>query len=137
MIGGQTYRLLEPNRFGDVILVADNGDVYPRIGRVYNNRLALLETQFLLEPKDIKFLNETKDKRTDDEVISGFDIRYNGLEDYQMVFTYNTVSPNEGGAIETSKVYKFPMYDKEVEIDGIKLEILEIADTGIEYKILK
>ena len=137
VIGGQTYRLLEPNRYGDVILVADNGDVYPRIGRVYNNRLALLETQFLLEPKDVKFLNETKDKRTDDEVISGFDIRYNGLEDYQMVFTYNTVSPNEGGAIETSKVYKFPMYDKEIEIDGIKLEILEIADTGIEYKILK
>lgn len=136
-IGGQVYRLLEPNRNGDVILVADNGEVYPRIGRVYNNRLSLLETQFILEPRDVKFLNETKNKRGEDEVVSGFDVRYNGLEDYQMVFTYNTVSPNNGMPIETSKVYKFPMYDKEVDIDGIKLEILNIGDTGLEYKILQ
>ena len=136
-IKGQVYRLLEPNRYGDVLLIADNGDVYPRIGRVYNNRLALLETQFIMEPRGVKFLNETKNQRGDDEVVSGFDVRYNGLEGYQMVFTYTTVSPNNGMPIETSKVYKFPMYDKEVDIDGIKLEILNVSDTGLEYKIIQ
>ena len=136
-INGKVLRLIEPNRLGDVLLIDDRGEIYPRIGRIYNDRLALLETSFILEPIGVKFLNETMNKSSEEEIISGFEVRYNGVEDYQMVFNYNGVSPNNGQPIERVKTYKFPMYDKKVSIEGIELEILNVDDSGIEYKILE
>lgn len=136
-INGKTLRLVEPNRFGDVLLIDDKGNIYPRIGRIYNDRLALLETSFILEPREVKFLNETMNKASEEEIVSGFEVRYQGVEDYQMVFNYNSVSPNNGQPIEAVKTFKFPMYDKKVNIEGIELEILNIDDSGIEYKILE
>ena len=134
-IKGKTFRLLEPNRYGDVLLIGDRGEVYPRVGRIYNDRLALLDTSFILEPYDIKFLNETMSTSSKEEVISGFEIRYKGVKDYQMVFEYTAVSPNNGQPLEAAKTFKFPMYDKEVVIEGVTLEILNIDESGIEYKI--
>lgn len=136
VIDGKTLRLIEPNRIGDILLIDDNGNIYPRIGRIYNDRLALLETSFLLEPREARFLNETMNTNSQEEVVSGFEIRYKGVEDYQMVFEYIAVSPNNGMPMEASKTIKYPMYDKEVNIEGVKLEILDIDESGIEYKIL-
>ena len=135
-INGKTLRLLEPNRLGDVILIGERGDVYHRVGRIYNDRLALLDTAFILEPRDVKFLNETMSTSSQEEIVSGFSIRYIGVEEYQMVFEYEAVSPNNGMPIEASKTFKFPMYDKEVDIEGVKIEILNIDESGIEYKIV-
>ena len=135
-IDGKKYRLLEPNRIGDVVLIDDRGNVYPRVGRVYNNRLALLDTAFQLEPRDLKFVSESKNCKLEEDIISGFEIRYGGVKDYQLVFTYTNVSPNGGMPIETSKIYRFPMYDSVVEIEGVKINILSVNEiSGIEYEI--
>ncbi|MBR5598789.1 MAG: hypothetical protein IKW39_01980 [Alphaproteobacteria bacterium] len=135
-INGKVLRLLEPNRIGDILLIDERGNVYPRVGRIYNDRLALLDSSFILEPTGTKFLNETMSTSSKEEVVSGFEIRYMGMKDYQMEFEYSAVSPNNGMPIEASKTFMFPMYDKEVEIEGVKLEILNIDESGIEYKIL-
>ena len=135
-IDGKKYRLLEPNRIGDVVLIDDRGNVYPRVGRVYNNRLALLDTAFQLEPRDLKFVSESKNRKLEEDIISGFEIRYGGVKDYQLVFTYTNVSPNGGMPIETSNIYRFPMYDSVVEIEGVKINILSVNEiSGIEYEI--
>ena len=136
VINGKTLRLLEPNKIGDVLLIDEKGGIYPRVGRIYNDRLALLETSFILEPYDVKFLNETLNINSKEEIVSGFEIRYKGIDGYQMVFEYSAVSPNNGMPIEAVKTYKFPMYDKEVSIEEVKLEILDVNESGIEYKIL-
>lgn len=136
-INGVTYRLLKPNRIGDVILIDEKGEIYPRVGRLYNNRLALLETSFLLEPEDVKFTNEVKNQFGEENIVSGFEVRYMGIEDYRMVFKYSSVEPNGQYPLEESKTYKFPMYDRNVSFEGIKLEILDANDSGIEYKVLK
>lgn len=136
-INGVTYRLLKPNRIGDVVLIDEKGEIYTRVGRIYNERLALLETDFLLEPEDVAFTNEIKNQFGDENVVSGFEVRYEGIEDYRMVFKYSSVEPNGQYPIEEEKTYKFPMYDKNVSFEGIKLEILDANDSGIEYKVLK
>ena len=131
------YRLVEPNRYGDVVLLDDRGNVFPRVGRIYNDRLALLETAFQLEPEDLKFNNErTREVDDDEHLISSFEVRYAGIEDYKMVFKYKTVHNDRGEPIEENKTLKFPMYDKNVTLGTIQLEILNVDDTGIEYKIL-
>lgn len=134
-INGEVYRLIEPNRFGDVILIDAEGEIYPRVGRFYNDRLALLSSSFLLEPEGIKFINETKNRFGDENVVAGFEVRYIGLEDYRMVFSLLTISPDGDKDIEQTKTFKFPMYDKTITIDGITIEILSVSDAGIEYKV--
>lgn len=133
-INGVTYRLLEPNRLGDVVLIDMKGDVYPRVGRIYNGRLALLDTAFLLEPEDVFFVNEESEQSgSDEEVVSGFEIRYQGVENYRMVF--ESVEWRSDGS-EDHEVYTFPVNDREVSIDGVDIEILDIDGSGLDYRIL-
>lgn len=135
-INGDTYRLIEPNRLGDVLLISDDGDIYPRVGKIYNNRLALLKTSFILEPRDVKFIDEIENNVASQNTVSGFEIRYVGLEGYQLVFKYNSFYPDGKTKLEAEKTFKFPMYDKNVLIEGVSIEIFEVTEGGIEYKIL-
>ncbi len=134
-INGKVYRLVEPSSIGDVILIDKQGKIYKRVGRIFNDRLALLKTSFILEPADVIFKNEVENRVGNEDVISGFEVRYAGIENYQMVFKYSSVRPNGDLDMEEQKTYRFPMYDKNVSIDGIELEILDVSDSGIEYKI--
>ena len=136
-IEGKIYRLLEPNRYRDIVLVDFDGNIYPRVGRIYNDRLALLETRFLKEPSDIRFLNETQNRTGDENLVSSIEVRYQGLEDYYMVFSYKTIAADGSEALEEQKTYRFPMYDKTVSFEGITLDVLEADDSGIDYKILE
>lgn len=132
-----TYRLIEPNRIGDIILIDDQGNIYPRVGRMYNGRLALLKTSFILEPAESKFISEVQNRLGEEDVVAGFELRYLGVQNYQMMFSLTNVSPDGEMEIESRKVFKFPMYDKFVSIDGMRLEIINVDQSGIEYKILE
>jgi hypothetical protein len=136
-INGKVYRLLEPNRLGDVILIDEEGKIYKRVGKIYNNRLALLQTAFLVEPEDVKFVTDVQENVTGEDAVSGFEIRYTGLEDYYMVFSYTDISSANGLEQQDKKTYKFPMYDKKITIDGIDFEIISVNETGIEYRVTK
>lgn len=135
-IKGVTYRLLKPNRVGDIVLIDGNGKVYPRVGRIYNNRLALLETAFLLEPEDFAFTNDAHRETVTESAVSGFEIRYVGIENYRLVFRTYNLEPNGKYSEEQQKTYKFPMYDKNIKIQGVELELLNADSDGIDYKIL-
>lgn len=134
-INGKMYRLVEPNSIGDIILLDKQGRIYKRVGRIFNDRLALLKTSFILEPEGVIFKNEVENRVGTEDVISGFEVRYIGIENYQMVFKYSSVRPNGDLDMEEQKTYRFPMYDRNVSIDGIEMEILNVGDSGIEYKI--
>lgn len=136
-IDGTLYRLIEPNRYGDVVLVDEKGNVYPRVGRLYNKRLALLETQFLMEPAGARFVSETQNRLGDEDVVSSVEVRYGGLDGYYMVFVYKTVRPDVSGAIEEQKTYRFPMYDKSVSFEGITIEVMDANESGIDYRVLE
>lgn len=135
-INGKTYRLIEPNRIGDVVLIDDNGEIYQRVGRIYNGRLALVQTSFILEPRDLKFENDMERKTKEERVVSSYTVRYLGVQNNQMVFEYATTRPSNGTSIDEQKTYKFPIYDTSVIIEGIELQILNANDSGLEYKIL-
>lgn len=136
-IHGITYRLLAPNRYGDILLIDGMGRIYNRVGRIYNNRLALLDTTFVLEPEDAVFMDETKNRDGDENVVSGFSVRYEGLDDYRMKFRFTGVNPDGSYSNEQGKIYTFPVYDKTVSFEGITLEILEADEQGLDYKVLE
>ena len=136
-IKGVTYQLLKPNRLGDVVLIDDRGNIYPRVGRIYNDRLALLETSFLLEPEDLKFTNDIGTQQGGEQEISSFEIRFAGVENHRMVFKALSLDNAFKSKDGEEKVYTFPVYDKTVSLDNIKLEIQEVDDYGVSYKILE
>lgn len=136
-IKGVTYRLLKPNRLGDVVLINDRGDIYPRVGRIYNDRLALLDTSFLLEPEDLKFLNNAGAVNSEGDVVSSFVVRFAGVENYRMIFKCISVDEATRADVEEERVYTFPVYDKTISFEGIKLQIQEVDDEGVAYKILE
>lgn len=136
-IKGVTYQLLKPNRLGDVVLIDERGHIYPRVGRIYNDRLALLETSFLLEPEDLKFVNDTGSLNTEEEVVSNFVVRFAGVENYRMIFKCISAEETVGAAAEEERVYTFSIYDRTVSFEGVKLEIIEADDEGVSYKILE
>jgi len=135
VIDEKTYRLIEPNRIGDVLILDDYGRIYPRVGRIYNDRLALLETSFRQEPADVIFSSESE-KNAGGETAGSFQIRYMGIDDFQMVFEYNGASVSAGMSDADVELVKFPMYDKMVNIKGVKLEILSADENSISYKVL-
>ena len=135
-INGVTYRLIKPNRYGDVILIDGKGQVNPRVGRIYNDRLALIDTPFLVEPEDVLFLSEVQNRTADENVVAGFEVRYEGLDDYRIKLKYTKLNSDGSLADEQEKIYTFPMYDKTVSFEGIEIEILDVDEQGIDYKIL-
>lgn len=135
-INEKVYRLVEPNRFGDIILLDAKGNIYKRVGRIFNDRLALLETDFVLEPENAKFRNDVEKNSGDDRMLSSFELRYMGIENYKMVFQLKSSIPNDGEQVEENRTYTFPMYDQEITVGTIKLEILNADETGINYKVL-
>jgi len=136
-IDGETYRLIKANLIDDIVLIGDHGQIYPRVGRIYNNRLALLDTSFVLEPHDMYFMNETKNRFGEENIVSGFEVRYKGVENYRMIFEYTYFAADGSYTSEDKKDYAFPMYDKDVSFEGIKLEILDASDTGLDYRVLE
>lgn len=136
-IDGKTYRLLEPNRIGDVVLIDGSGKIYPRVGRIYNDRLALIETSFLLEPDDLVFGNAAQHQFDGESVVTSMEIRYEGIQDSQMVFKYYLVEPDGSRSIEEQKTYTFSVYEKMLSLGGTEIEILNVDNSGIEYRVLK
>lgn len=135
-IKGKNLRLIEPNRFGDVVLIDEQGHIYPRVGRIYNNRLALLNTSFLLEPENLKFENDSNKHFDEEGIISGFEVRYLGLQDDQMLFDFVTIEPDGSTMVEQHKSYRFPITDRNISLDGMLFEILNVNNSGIEYRLL-
>lgn len=136
-IHGVTYQLLKPNRLGDVILIDERGNIYPRVGRIYNDRLALLETAFLLEPEDLKFTNDVGMRQSSEEEVLSFEVRFGGVENHRMIFRCISLNKEFQSGEGEEKVYAFPVYDRTVSFEGVKLEIQEVDDEGVSYKILE
>ena len=72
----------------------------------------------------------------DDGVVSGFEARYVGLQDGYIVFDFMTIEPDGSTMVEEHKTYRFSATDKTISFEGIQIEILNVDNSGIEYKVL-
>ena len=69
-------------------------------------------------------------------MLSSFEVRYAGIEDYKMVFKYKTVVPNNGMPLGGGGAGGGPGGGGNVNIGTIKIEVLGADESGIEYKVL-
>lgn len=131
-INGENYMLVrQGNKENDILLINGDGEVYNHIGRIVKNRLAILDINFTLEPKDVLFVPVVATRTEKSDYLSGFELRYDGIKNGEMVFTYTTL-----GEECYDQEYTFPVNQHTIEIEGLTIDVKEADYNKIEYTIL-
>ena len=127
---GEKYLLVREGKGNDILLVNGDGEIYNHIGRMVGGRLAILDAEFYLDPKDLRMLPVVETRAENSENISGFVLSYDGLENdgTEMVFTYQ----EEGYDPEN---IRFSICDEQIEIHGLEIDVFNASEEKIEYLI--
>lgn len=130
-VDGKDFMLVRQDNENDILLVSPDGVLYNKIGRIRDNRLAVLEVQFFIEPDDVIFMPVVNTRSETTGVISGFELRYEGLEGDTMRFTYTTLGENS-----LTEEFTFSSLQQTIDIKNFKINVLNVDYNNIEYVIL-
>lgn len=130
-LDGVRYMLATHGKDKDILLVAGNGEIYHRIGRIVNGRLAVLETTFFVEPETARMIPVVKTRTETVETNERYELVFNGIKNGQLSLTY---IPCEPGA--QPQEFLFPQTQETLEINDIKLEIISLREDKISYMLL-
>ncbi len=128
---GEKYMLVKQGKSGDVLMINGNGELFDRIGRVVDGRLAVLDITFFVEPEDVLFTPVVNTRSENTEVMDGWELRYDGIVNNYMRFTYSTLGEN-GQAEE----FIFPTGQQTIIINDLRINVIEAGYNKIEYVIL-
>ncbi len=128
---GEKYMLVRQGKSGDILMINGNGELFNRIGRIVEGRLAILDIVFFPEPEDIVFTPVITIRSENTEVLNGWELRYDGIANNYMRFTYSTLGAN-GQAEE----FIFPTGQQTIIINDLRINVIEAGYNKIEYVIL-
>ncbi len=128
---GEKYMLVHPGKSKDVLLVNGDGEIFQHLGRIVDDRLAVLDITFFVEPEDVRLTPVVNTRSETSEVLEGFELIFDGLSDNTLHFTYNTF-----GDEPISEEYIFPAEEENIEIKDIKINVISADYNKIEYVIL-
>lgn len=131
-VNGEKYMLVRQGKDeNDILLINSEGEVFNRIGRIIKGRLAILDIPFTIEPSDVRFVPVVSTRTEKSDYISGFELRYNGVKNGKMFFTYTTL-----GEDCFDQEFSFPVSQHSLEIGGLRIDVKEAGYNKIEYTIL-
>lgn len=134
-IDNEDYVLVPTDLDSFMILVARDGSLYRSMGQIRYNRLVLLAERCLTSPDNFHFSPVTATSVEQSKPVKGFDLRYDGLKDNNMVFTYLDYSQADGKSGEF-EVITFPNKPGNYRINKTVLRITEATPEKIDYVIL-
>lgn len=129
-IEGGRYMLVRNEDHGDILIIDGEGKIFNRIGRLVNGRLAILDAYFFIEPHDVRIVPFIQSVTKTNERIDGFELFYTGIENQEMTFSYVSLD-----ATQEVEKFSFPMDQKQIEINGLKIDILDVDYNKITYLI--
>ena len=129
--GDTRYMLVRQGKSKDIILVNEDGEIFNRIGRMVGKRIVILDIDFHVEPDDVIMTPAINTRTEMSETLDGYELIYNGIRDDQLVFTYKLL-----GEMEMEDEFVFPADSKIIDINNIRIDVLEATDKKIEYMIL-
>lgn len=136
-IKGTTYRILNSDLDGFVFLLKPDGTVYNKMGQLKDNRLYLLDVDFVVTPEDLRFTEVRTTRSEQTPPSTGFDIKFDGVRLGRMWFTFMDYSLSQGQTNGLFENISFPARPGPVDINGIGIKVLSVDDQKIEYIILK
>lgn len=133
VIDGVEYRLLPTELENYVILVAPNGEIWNKTGRIKDGRLVVLGQDFISSNPKFRFEPVFINTTTQTRPIKGFDIKYDGVRLDRMWFTYFDYATDTAGGF---REYSFPKKPGLLTIDSVKLRVLDADNQRIDYMVL-
>lgn len=127
----ETYMLVRQGKSNDILLVNEDGEIFNKIGRMVDDRIAVLNVDFHVEPDDIVMLPVINTRTEVSDLLEGYELIYDGIEDQKIGFTYRLL-----GDMNAEDKFEFPLDSTVININGIKVNIIDAGYNKIEYIIL-
>ena len=135
-------KVLKPEFSDDksfVTLIDAEGHLLERLGQIRNNRLILLDADFIVSPSNFAFVPVTVAKSEQTSPIKGFDIKYGGLKGGYAVFIYYRYdAPSNDGLHDSGEfeVLSYPARPGPIDVRGVGIQIVEAKKNSVDYMIL-
>ncbi len=133
-IGGKQFYLITSELNNDIFLTDENYTLQPYLGRIRNNKLVVLDNKYVITPENYQFEPITKSRVLQSDMVSGFDIKYEGVQNNIMRFTI--MHYDAGGSTGEFKTYSFENIPGLIEIAGAKIKVFDADDSRVEYMII-
>ncbi|MDR1694940.1 MAG: hypothetical protein LBR70_07120 [Lactobacillaceae bacterium] len=133
----ENYLMIPADLPDYVILINREGKVYKNLGQLKGYRLVLIDTSFIVSPSSFRFELVTSSKSNQSRPERGFDIKYGGIKNDRMVFTYMDYSKIGGGDRGYFEDITFPLNQEVVEIEGVGIKVLKATNHKLDYIIVQ
>lgn len=133
-VKGKILYLVTSENPNDIFLTDENYELQPYLGRIRNDRLIILDNKYIVTPEGFKFEPITKSRVLQSDIVSGFEIKFEGVQNNIMRFTL--MEYDAGGFTGEFKYYDFENIPGIIEIAGVKIKIFSASDARLEYMIL-
>jgi len=133
-IDGNVYYLVNSEDSTFVYLVDKDYKLQRNLGTIRNDKLVLLEDSYTVEPEGFQFEPITETRVLQSDIVNGFEIRYEGVQNGMMLFTL--MQYDAGGSTGEFSNYNFDNQPGIVNIAGVKIKIFNADDSKLDYMIL-
>ena len=133
-IDGKVNYLIDSGHSTFVYLVDEDYALMPYLGTIRNDKLVLLEEKNIISPENYKFEPVTKSRMLQSDIINGFEIKFEGVQNGMMLFTL--MEYDAGGSTGEFSKYNFDNQPGVINIAGVKIKVFSAEDTRLEYMIL-
>jgi hypothetical protein len=130
-INGQGFLVFEPERDGLLIMADGNGQFMHNIGLYHRGELLVSEEITSVMPKDLRVVKTTDVKQSTSAPQIKYEIKYNGLVEENMEFTYTDYTMGR-----EDKIYAFPKTQHIINVNGVHIKVLNATENNIEYILL-
>ena len=130
-INGQYFLIFEPERDGLLIMADGNGQFMHNIGLYHRGELLVSEEITSVMPKDLRVVKTTDVKQSTSAPQIKYEIKYNGLVEENMEFTYTDYTMGR-----EDKIYAFPKTQHIINVNGVHIKVLNATENNIEYILL-
>ena len=133
-VKGEIRYLVASDNPNDLFLTDENYVLQPYLGRIRNDKLIILDNKYVIIPEGYQFEPITKSRVLQSDMVSGFEIKFEGVQNNIMRFTL--MEYDAGGATGEFKNYNFENIPGIVEIAGVRIKVFDANDTRLEYMIV-
>ena len=135
-IDGVEYRLIPSEWNTFVYMLKPDGTLYDEMGQIRDGRLTILDATFVPSPDNFR-IEPIKVSRTEQTTpVKGYDIKYQGVNLDRMVFTYYDYAQSQSDDQGTFEELSFPVSRTVVDINGVKIKVLNADKQKLEYILL-
>lgn len=133
-IDDKIYYVLASGKPTYVFLADENYVLQDHIATIRDDKLVMIDGKFVIVPENFKFEPITKSRIVQSDMVTGFEIKYQGVKSGMMVFSL--LEYDAGGQTGEFINYTFENKPGVIEIAGIRIKVFYADDSKLEYMII-